>query len=252
MEYHYTRMYINSIAVQALVERASHATSGDHWLEQDFLRKECARDLRFINEVRESSGQVLAITKRLSDEGVLQYFPVRFFLRVVAASIFLLKIVCLGLKVDDTRVALDQLEHAVEALMCKGSDDIHLSSRYAELIARHVRRMKRKFHVEHASRESATKANTPKSTAAPSQNEIRDNYVPASAMSGMSQDDGTAQLDFGLGPSGGVNGNWSDTFWDDWIARPLDPLVAPFGVEPAHAPAGLTSDSLDFLWSSHG
>ena len=42
--------------------------------------------------------------------------------------------------------------------------------------------------------------------------------------------------------------SWGDDFWDDWLGRPLDPLVAPFGIDPTPSAAGLTSDSLDFLW----
>lgn len=258
MEYHYTRMYINSIAVQALVERASHASSGDRWLEQDLLRQGCAQDLGFVNNVRESSGQILVITKKLSDEGILKYFPVRFFLRVVSASIFLLKTICLGSKGNDARIALDQLEDAIQALMRKDSDDIHLSSRYAELIARHVRKLKRKLHAERGSRGPATEAATPKPTTSTVDIDTTADHVHANAQktSSISQEPGLAGSTSGVASATDIVGTaidadvWADTFWDEMMIRPLNPLMAPFGIEPVQTTAGLTSDSLDFLWSS--
>lgn len=246
VEYYYTRMYINSIALQGLVERASQASAGNAWLEQDFLRKERAQDLGFINDVRESSGQILVITKKLSDDGILLYMPVRFLLRVVAASIFLLKIMCLGSKGHDAKVAIDQLEDAVQALISDDSDDIHLSSRYAELISRHVRRLKRKLHAERASRTAATQS----SVADASSGNMHEAAGP-DTLNGFDPTRSSAEDASAMNMDATSIGadSWSDAFWDDWLARPLDPLVAPFGIEPASSAAGLASDSLDFLWN---
>ncbi|KAK5169338.1 zinc finger transcriptional activator [Saxophila tyrrhenica] len=251
VDYYYTRMYINSIALQALVERASQASAGNSWLEQDYLRTESAQDIGFINDVRESSGQILVVTKKLSDDGVLAYFPVRFFLRVVAASIFLLKTISLGSTGTDANVALDHLEDGIQALMGHESDDIHLSSRYAELIARHVRKLKRKLHAKRSGRTSGRKNGAPHMTArASTPNMSQDdmqNLAGAAAQNEVDLGQGSVNMD-GM-PVGAAS--WSDTVWDDWLARPLDPLVAPFGIEPAQSTAGLASDSLDFLWGPH-
>lgn len=249
-------MYINSIALQALVERASQASSGDFWLEQDLLRTERAQDLEFIHNVRESSGQILVITKKLSDDGLLLYLPVRFFLRIVAASIFLLKTIYLGSKGNDAKVALDQLDDAVQALMASDSDDIHLSSRYAELIARHVRRLKRELHIERACRLANAKTSTPQAAGLPPETDrpanLRDSSGPGVPNAHSWLEGATGDATMTGGERNLIDGDtWDDAFWDDWLTQPLDPLIAPFGIEPAHATAGLTSDSLDFLWSSN-
>lgn len=249
-------MFINSIALQGRVERASQASAGDTWLEQDFFRKEASQDPGFVNDVRESSGQILVITKTLSDEGILPHMPVRFFLRVVSASIFLLKVICLGTKGGDAKIALDQLNDAVQALMSNNSDDIHLSNRYAELISRYVRKLKRKLQTERRTQNSTMEGASAPDVAAP----------PSQTLAGPSHARGTIETDiFGnkiastgttdcltatQGTSTGADDLWNDAWWEDWFGRPLDPLVAPFGIEPDGTAAGLASDSLDFLWNS--
>lgn len=256
VEYYYTRMYVSSIALQALVERANQAGAGDTWLEEDFWRKECVHDTGFISDVTESSGQILVITKKLSDYGILPYLPVRFFLRVVAASIFLLKTICLGTKGTDAKIALDQLEDAVQALMANDSDDIHLASRYAELIARHVRKLKRKLHSKRSNKASASKVTTSQPNGVASRSELSQRDLQALAPPDISTSfpNGSAEglaADLTLDGMSASADSWSDSFWKDWLGQPLDPLIAPFGIEPAQAAAGLTSDSLDFLWSSN-
>lgn len=255
VEYYYCRMYINSIALQGRVERASQASAGDNWLEQDFFRKEATQDSGFVNDVRESSGRVLVITKTLSDEGILPHMPVRFFLRVVSASIFLLKVVCLGSKGEDAKIALDQLNDAVQALMSNNSDDIHLSNRYAELISRYVRKLKRKLQTERTTQISTTEgASAPERASPPSQTLVDPSHAQGTTeadllgnetASGTTDGHATTQ-----GRNAGGDNLWNDAWWEDWFGRPLDPLVAPFGIEPDATAAGLASDSLDFLWNS--
>lgn len=247
MEYYYTRMYINSIAFQALVERASHTSLGDTWLEQDFLRKEYAQDARFIDDVRESSGHILRIAKALSDEDVLRHCPVRVSLRIVSASIFLLKTLSVGSREVDARASLEQLDGGIQALMNNDAGDIHLSNRYAELIARHVRRFKRSLMPRKSRRDSIDAQNSDQNGRSGEENS--EQPVSSQATGQWQIPAGTAvntvigPTDISIPMDGGVF-----AAWDDWLSRPFNPMVAPFGIEPDQAAAGLASDSLDFLW----
>lgn len=247
VEYYYTRMYINSIAFQALVERASQTSLGDPWLEQDFLRREYAQDARFIDDVRESSGQILRIAKALSDEDVLRHCPVRVSLRVVSASIFLLKTLSVGSREVDAKASLEQLDGGIQAMMNNDSGDIHLSNRYAELIARHVRRFKRSLKPRRSRRHSFDVQNIDQS------GRLSENHRKQPT---DSQDVNEWQVPAGnggpavIGPSDiSLPTNGGDFLaWDDWLSRPFNRMLAPFGIEPDQATAGLAHDSLDFLW----
>jgi hypothetical protein len=247
VEYYYARMYINSIAFQALVERASQTSLGDIWLEQDFIRKEYAQNARFIDDVRESSGHILRIAKALSDDGVLRHCPVRVFLRIVSASIFLLKTLSVGSREVDARASLEQLDGGIKALANNDDGDIHLSSRYAELIARHVRRFKRSLKPR-KSRRHSTEVQDPDQNGRPSENNPArpsdfqaGNRWQLPAANGGDMVIGPADISIPM--DGGAF-----AAWDDWLSRPFNPMVAPFGIEPDQAAAGLASDSLDFLW----
>jgi hypothetical protein len=239
-------MYINSIAFQALVERATQSSLGDSFLEQDFLRKEYAHDSRFIDDVRESSGHILQIAKTLSDEGLLRYCPVRFFLRIVSASIFLLKTLSVGSRESDAKASLEQLDGGIQALMNNDADDIHLSNRYAELIARHVRKFKRSLQPRKSLRHT---------TDVPNPSEFGRASEAVNDQSAVAPPGSEWQESGGLGGNGmirvaDISIPVDATFagWDDWLSRPFNPLVAPFGIEPDQAATGLASDSLDFLW----
>jgi hypothetical protein len=240
-------MYINSIAFQALVERASQTSLGDTWLEQDFIRKEYAQDAHFIDDVRESSGHILRIAKALSDEGVLRHCPVRVFVRIVSASIFLIKTLSVGSREVDARASLEQLDGGIKALMNNDAGDIHLSNRYAELIARHVRRFKRSLKPRKSRRHSTEAQNPDQNVRRSENNPERSSSFQAGNEWQLPAANGDNMVigptDISIPMDGGAF-----AAWDDWLSRPFNPMVAPFGIEPDQAAAGLASDSLDFLW----
>lgn len=261
IEYYYVRVVVNSIALQALVERVSRTTPGNIWLDQAVLRKQYAQDFRFINDVRESSGRILVAARKLSDDGHLSYCPVRLFLRIVAASIFLLKAISLGAREADANASLNQLDQCIEALQNNRADDIHLSSRYAELIARHVRRFRRNLR-------SQGRHHNYRSAAAVEGNA----FGPANGISGLgpgqgdpedslqiaSQVNDSSLVNMPLTDAADVGGPFnfghsapSDGI-DDWLAQPFDPQVAPFSMEMMQPASGFAIDSLDFLWNMQG
>lgn len=240
-------MYINSIALQALVERATQTSLGDTWLEQDFLRKNYAHDSRFIDNVRDSSCHILRIAKSLSDEDVLRYCPVRVFLRIVSASIFLLKTLSVGSREVDARASMEQLDGGIQALMNNDVGDIHLSNRYAELLARHVRKFKRSLKPRKSRRHSPDVQSPDQSIRPPKTHHDQSTDNQTNSEWPLPVENEGIDL---IGPadiSVPMDGEVFDA-WDDWLFRPFNPMMAPFGIEPDQATAGLASDSLDFLW----
>ncbi|KAK4550037.1 hypothetical protein LTR36_003004 [Oleoguttula mirabilis] len=261
IEYYYVRVFISSIAIQALVEHVSQRSSDGVWLDQDFLRKQYAQDFRFINDVRESSGEILTAARKLNDDGFLRYCPVRLFLRIVAASIFLLKAISLGAREADANASLDQLDRCIEALTCNRADDIHLSGRYAELIARHVRRFKRNlrsrasgqpFKQPAASEANPSAAANGASSSGTAQGG-QHHHVPTQS---HALEGGVANLPFtNAADTGGgfdLGSHGADASMDDWLAQPFDPQVAPFSMVTMQPASGLAPDSLDFLWNMQG
>lgn len=209
--------------------------------------------------MRESSGQILAAARKLSDDGHLQYCPVRVFLRIVAASIFLLKAISLGSREADANTSLTQLDRCIEALMSSRSDDIHLSGRYAELIARHVRRFKRNLR-------GRSSGHRPDPTAAYEPNAV-DGATGAAGTFGSqysnlvhnshAMDGGTTISSFTGGanmggPAFDFSSDPAHMSMDAWLAQPFDPQVAPFSMETLQPTSGLAIDSLDFLWNIGG
>jgi len=258
IEYHYVTVFVNSIAIQASVERINTQGVGDLWMQQDFLRRENAQDLQAIKVVRESSGEILGIATRLSDDGFLAFCPVRVFLRIVAASIFLLKAISLGAKEADANASLCLLEKCIDALMLGRADDIHLSSRYADLIARHVRSFKRNLRssrrpklVNMTTVLDDSSASLPRTVGRPDasgteQLEDLQAQISTSTTSdahmlfpnNTAVQDSATDFAQDAGP---------DTF--DWLAQPFDPQFPPFGLEASQPASGLAIDSLDFLWN---
>ncbi|KAJ4509184.1 hypothetical protein HRR78_006086 [Exophiala dermatitidis] len=150
VDYYYARMYIRSIAIQALVERISNLGSGADqvWQDHEILQSKHAQGFTSIKEVRESSGRILTIAVELCNENLRHYCPVRLYLRIVSASVFLLKSISLGSREAEIVASLKTLDRCIAALQTNYADDIHLSTRYAKPIARHVQRFKRNFRVK--------------------------------------------------------------------------------------------------------
>ena len=254
-------MYIHSIAIQALVDRISNLAGGDQdWQDHEIWRSKHPQDFAAVNTVREASGDILSAAIELSEDGLLQYCPVRIYLRIVSASVFLLKSISLGSREADVSTSLKILERCISALQINRADDIHLSSRYATLISRHVQRFKRNFRVKkavlppnvsvHQSRAvspSALNAHNSQAGLISIQPQQQQQHEATTYSSGTqpipSNVDNTAaatlgQFDF-----------TANVFMEDWLAQPFDPQIAPFGTNYMPGGAGIALDSLDFLWN---
>lgn len=228
-------MYVSSLSLQALIERLNRRSSSDIWLDQVFQRTEYADEFKSIHAVREASRDALSIAIKLGESGCLRYCPVRVLLRIVSASIFLLKSISVGSRNEDFHHDLDILNRCNQVLKDTQHDDIDLSARYGTLIGRHVQRLIKKFGLQ-----SLGRASVPDSTrtqcgqqADQTQGWRRENTPPQGRLT-VGQDEPLPG--FNLGP--GLN-------MDGWY-RTNELALA--GLDAGQSTARLPFDSVDFLW----
>ncbi|KAF5601717.1 ARO80-positive transcription regulator of ARO9 and ARO10 [Fusarium subglutinans] len=159
-----------------------------------------ATDYSFIKEVIDSSCQALESVNRLFEAGTLRYCPVRVFLRIIMASIFLLKALSLGIRTTDLETSLGILERSIRALRNSNLDEMHLASWYGELLDMHLER-------------------------------YRQSMVPTTIPQGIRTVDQTSQwiFDTSVPLVNDALGDLSMPAVDDWLALPFDPSMAPFG-----------------------
>ena len=95
IEFQFTRTYINSLAVQAVAERAFKAgqpSSGPTEFLMTCVFESHSVDFEFIQEVVDGSRKIIKKVLELNEEGVLKFCPIGIFSRIISASILLLKV----------------------------------------------------------------------------------------------------------------------------------------------------------------
>lgn len=165
IEFEYTRVYLNSLALQAVVERCTHntplqthaqpngvngraANSNEDGGAIPFstLVKWYANDRHYINEVIDASRNVLkVVVDGLHPGGYLRHAPVRTFFRIVSVAIILLKTFALGATEEDVAVSLGLLSSSVDALRTSIVDDVHVGNRFADLVETLTHRIRSRF-----------------------------------------------------------------------------------------------------------
>ncbi|QGI75145.1 hypothetical protein CEK25_000051 [Fusarium fujikuroi] len=200
IEYNYLRAFMNSFGIQAAVDRVL-GRGPPNFIDTDVLQSSItATDYSFIKEVIDSSCQALESVSRLFEAGKLRYCPVRVFLRIIMVSIFLLKALSLGIRTTDLETSLGILERSIRALRDSNLDEMHLASRYGELLDMHLEK-------------------------------YRQSLVPTTIPQGIRAVDQTSQwtFDTSVPPVDDSLGDLSMPAVDDWLALPFDPSMAPFG-----------------------
>ncbi|CEJ58767.1 Putative C6 transcription factor [Penicillium brasilianum] len=151
IEYEYTRLYVNSLALQAVVDRwttMSNETSvqahigrpgpgpsagSNGWFRT--LMELYRVNEPYIQEVVDASRKILqTVLEGLVPGGRLKHAPIRTFFRILSGMIFILKTFTLGAREDDVRVSLDLQDRTVEALRTFVVDDVHISNTVARLL----------------------------------------------------------------------------------------------------------------------
>ncbi|ORY19584.1 hypothetical protein BCR34DRAFT_595522 [Clohesyomyces aquaticus] len=160
IEYEYTRVYLNSLALQAVVERCTHNTprqghadingstsaSRDGAIPLSTLSKWYGNDRHYIDEVIDASRNVLKVVcDGLYPGDYLRHAPVRTFFRIVSVAIILLKTFALGATEDDVAYSLGLLDRAVEVLKISLVDDVHVGNRFASLVETLTKRIRSRF-----------------------------------------------------------------------------------------------------------
>jgi hypothetical protein len=98
IEYGYSRVYVHSLALQAVVERCTNnspiMTDGEKGpIPLPQLKKWMANDYQFINEVIDAARMVLrTVVEDLYPGNHLKHCPVRTFFRIVSVAMMLLKV----------------------------------------------------------------------------------------------------------------------------------------------------------------
>ncbi|KAJ5102189.1 hypothetical protein NUU61_004411 [Penicillium alfredii] len=226
IEYQNLRILINSIGMQRIVQRVlvefpfmRASTIDSTFLEEARKLNMTGREYGFIEEVIDGCCQTLEKATALADTGILHYSPMRLLFRTISASIFLLKALALGVRNGKLQEALQILDRAIAALQDTDQhDDVHLKTRYADLLKTQVSRLQRSL----ASSFSVTSGL---------------NEMPSSTFFPVSN--------YGEGVSDFTSSNMND-----WIALPLDPSMAPFNSSDGIVEARLDGIGLDldFLW----
>ncbi|KAL4988700.1 hypothetical protein BDW68DRAFT_187032 [Aspergillus falconensis] len=230
IEYHYLRVFANSLGVQGIVERVLSDTPSRGTIDATFVSR--ARQLNmsrneyeFIEEVIDGACAILSHVVAIANPRCL---PMRVLSRMISSSIFLLKALALGVRKTKLEESLHLLDTAISALLSNQLDDIHLASRYATLLKTHVSRLRQTF---------ASSGGLDDQNNETTQDENGESEQP-------------------LGTAFALNTHTMDLSahadLDGWLSLPLDPLMAPFGPwDRAPVDLGLDLDplDLDFIWN---
>ncbi|KAI0999632.1 hypothetical protein K3495_g8566 [Podosphaera aphanis] len=182
IEYEYLRIYVNSLSLQAVVERCANHTGFQSFVSgngssgatgaslspetRNFYGKlPLARfgglstaDQECVKEVVDGSRNLLKIVvEGLLPNNYLKHAPVRTYFRIISGAMFLLKTFALGASKRDVEVSIGLMDRAVDALRNCVVDDVHPGIRFADLLETLTSRLRCRFI-------SATADPTPRET----------------------------------------------------------------------------------------
>ncbi|KAI8628561.1 hypothetical protein F5Y19DRAFT_464943 [Xylariaceae sp. FL1651] len=173
IEFEYVRIYVNSLALQAVVERcttnatgASSSSDGLHVprgangnpelspqtqnylgnLPIGHLGRFGAEDQEYVKEVVTGCRNLLGtVVDGLFKGGYLKHAPVRTYFRIISGAMFLLKTFALGAPKSDVETSISLLDRTVHALRTCVVDDIHLGTRFGDLLESLTTRLRDRF-----------------------------------------------------------------------------------------------------------
>ncbi|CAG9991315.1 unnamed protein product [Clonostachys byssicola] len=170
IEYEYVRIYINSLSLQAVVERCTNnagnangvvngAQAAPHnaslspqtilsygKLPLGQLGGFTIHDQEYVREVVQGSRNLLrTVVDGLLPSGHLKHAPVRTYFRIISGAMFLLKTFALGAPRSDVKISIDLMDATVEGLRNCVVDDVHLGIRFADLLETLTSRLRNRF-----------------------------------------------------------------------------------------------------------
>lgn len=211
IEYEYVRIYINSLSLQAVVERCTnnaghtaigaghngvlHGAGGHPQLSPQTMINYgklplgqlggfTVHDQEYVREVVEGSRNLLrAVVDGLLPGDYLKHAPVRTYFRIISGAMFLLKTFALGAPRSDVKMSIELMDSTVEALRNCVVDDVHLGIRFADLLESLTSRLRNRFIQAPTMQQASGKGQSP---------------MPETTNNGI----------VGVGQNGEVNANW--------------------------------------------
>lgn len=168
IEYEYVRIYVNSLSLQAVVERCAsnagqnangdgQAANGPTQLSPQTMINYgklplgqlggfTINDQEYVREVVGGCRNLLrTVVDGLLPGGYLKHAPVRTYFRIISGAMFLLKTFALGAPRSDVKLSIDLMDATVEALRGCVVDDVHLGIRFADLLETLTSRLRNRF-----------------------------------------------------------------------------------------------------------
>lgn len=188
IEYEYVRIYVNSLSLQAVVERCTNnagqtanghngngqAASGPTTqlspqtminygkLPLGQLGGFTIHDQEYVREVVDGCRNLLrTVVDGLLPGGYLKHAPVRTYFRIISGAMFLLKTFALGAPRSDVKMSIDLMDACVEALRNCVVDDVHLGIRFADLLETLTSRLRNRFIQAPTMQQSSAKDQSP-------------------------------------------------------------------------------------------
>ncbi|KAI9877370.1 MAG: hypothetical protein M1830_004103 [Pleopsidium flavum] len=239
IEYEYSRLYINSLALQAVVERWTSSAGSraqrnrvasivggpsNGMVSMATLLELYRGNEEYIGEVIDASRNILrVVVDGLLPGDYLKHTPVRTYFRVLSGAMFLLKTFALGAKEDDVALSLSLMDRTIEALRTCVVDDVHLSIRIGDLLETLTSSIRTKF-VRLAAN-NGPGYNVPSRSRSP---------MPASARRSPQQQSDRGQGGFSQGTTPYLNPMNGHAYAYDSAGRPT-----------ADALAGIATESID-------
>ncbi|KAI5795353.1 hypothetical protein DFH27DRAFT_515936 [Peziza echinospora] len=227
LEYEHVRMYVNSLALQAIIDRCTTTTPS-------FAAMMGANrnDLSFLSDVIDASRCVLTtVVERMAPSGELKHAPVRIYLRILSAAMFLLKTFALGAREEDITVSLGLMDQTVDALRKESADDVHLGLRFGELLETLTTRVRMNNNMGHNGDNNHNTNNNNTNTNHSAMDESTTSLPPSSASSAalmpppgqyFSTNSYFPQMQGGMDDG---NGFFPSAGYEDWLALPIDPIM---------------------------
>ncbi|KAI5785299.1 hypothetical protein FPQ18DRAFT_264790 [Pyronema domesticum] len=131
LEYEHVRFYINSVSLQACINRAITAI-GVGSIDPSAIPPD---DVKFITMMVNSCRTLLqCVNEEMHPKQWLKHAPVRISLRILSAAMFLLKSFAVGAGAAEISKSLQMIRNATNALKEGGSDGVHLANVFADML----------------------------------------------------------------------------------------------------------------------
>ncbi|VUC27066.1 unnamed protein product [Clonostachys rosea] len=218
IEYYSARLYCYSVGIQAVIERCASQTGNE--ISARFATETTydVNNYQFVGEVVSCSSHVLTLATQLADQGILRHAPARVIVRIIAASIFLLKGLGIGVSATNLQESLELLQRTISALRSSSVDEMHLGVRYAALLEMHLTRLQNSFVM---------------SVCPPG---LEGALGSGAGASHMDEVISGARQDFDVNP-------------EDWFSLPFEGAFTSTDMNDIQGFSNLDDNDLDFLWN---